>query len=150
MSTPKKVLAKGTIVKLCEVGGTLATFGRIETFDPPGQEYEEVQVPELNPVDDTGAALPDDPIELGDEIPSTFGFVQYWDPRDTDAQQIDTWFADKEELTVAFVTPHATSATISCNGRIKKLGPQQLAKKNYFKREVLLVRTSVITNAATP
>lgn len=150
MSTPKKVLAKGTVVSLGPKGGTLGVFGRIETFDPPPREYEEVQVPELNPIDDAGNSLPDDPIELGDEISSQASFVQYWDPRDTDAIQVETWFADKTELTCSIETPHATSATLSFDCKIKRLGPQQLAKKNYYKREIVLLRTSVITNAATP
>lgn len=149
MSTPKKVLAKGTLVQLSVVGGTLATFGRIETFTPPAREYESLQVPELNPIDDSGNPLPDDPTELGDEVPSEFSFVQYYDPRDTDALQLDTWFDAKTELTCAYVTPHETSATKQFNGKIKRLGEEQLAKKNYYKREVVFVRTSAITNAAT-
>ena len=150
MSTPKKVLGKGTIVKLGPADpGTTTVFGRIETANLPTREYEEVQAPELNPVDDSGAAIDNDPVELGDEILGEVAFTQYWDPQDTDALQIDTWFGAKTELVIEFETPHATGATISCNGKIKRVSPQQLTKQGYFKRDVVLNRTSAITNAAT-
>lgn len=141
----KKTLAKGTIVKL---DGT--AYGRIETFNPPASEYSTVEAPELNPQDDTGTPLAMDPVELGDEIPGEFTFIHYWDPRHADGTSLETKFGSKATIAVALVTPHATSATISFSGKIKKLGPQQLSKLNWFKREVTMIRTTAITNAATP
>ena len=140
----KKTLAKGTIIKL---DGT--AYGRVETFNPPASEYSTVEAPELNPQDDAGSPLPMDPVELGDEIPGEFSFVHYWDPRNTDGTLLETKFAAKAVIAVALVTPHTTSATLSFSGKIKKLGPQQLTKLGYYKREVTMIRTTAITNAAT-
>lgn len=149
MSTPKKTLAKGTILKLEEAGTPTTVFSRIETIDLPAMDYEEIEAPELNPVDDSGAAITNDPIELGDEILGQMTCLAYWDPRDTDALQLETWWAAKTELDVEVVTPHATSATITFTAKIKTLGPQQLTKKGYYKRQIVMNRTSAITNAAT-
>lgn len=151
MSTPTKVLGKGTIVKIDAAGltPTPTVFGRIEELDLPAREYEEVQAPELNPVDDAGNALTNDPIELGEEILGEFGFTQYYDPRDTDALQLDTWFAAKTELILEFVTPHATSATLGCQGKIKRMTLPTLSKNGYYKRQITLNRTSAVTNIAT-
>lgn len=145
MTVQKKTLAKGTLVK---VNGT--TRGRIETFDPPGQEYSTVEAPELNPQDDAGVSLAFDPLILGDEVPGEFKWVEYWDPRHADATGLETLFTAKADVTFALVTPHATSATLSFSGKITKLGGQQLTKRGYFKREVTCIRTTAITNAATP
>lgn len=150
MSTPTKVLGKGTIVKIDDVtGATPTVFARIEQTQLPTREYEEVQAPELNPVDDSGTALDNDPIELGEEILGEFSVTQYWDPRDTDALQIDTWFGAKEELIFEWETPHSTGATLSCQGKIKRITPEVLTKQGYYKREIVCNRTSAITNAAT-
>ncbi len=140
----KKVLAKGTIVKL---DGT--AYGRVETFNPPASEWSTVEAPELNPQDDAGSPLAFDPVEFGDEIPGEFSFTHYWDPRNTDGTLLETKFAAKAAIAFALVTPHSTSATISFSGKIKRLGPQQLTKLGYYKREVVCVRTTPIVNAAT-
>lgn len=141
----KKTLAKGTIIKL---DGT--AYGRVETFDPPGQEYSTVEAPELNPQDDAGSPLAFDPVEFGDEIAGEFSFTHYWDPRHADATSLETKFGTKATIAVQIVTPHATSATLSFSGKIKRLGPQQLTKLGWYKREVVMVRTTAVTNAATP
>lgn len=140
----KKVLAKGTLVK---VNGT--TRGRIEQFTPPSREFNRFEAPELNPQDDSGTALPFDPVELGDEVPGEFSWTEYWDPRNADATGLDTLFDARAAVTFALVTPHSTSATISFSGKLTKLGPQQLTKQGYYKRDVTCIRTTAITNAAT-
>jgi hypothetical protein len=141
----RKIMAKGTVVKIDTV-----VQGRIETVDPPASERETVDAPELNPQDDTGVALTFDPVELGDEIPGEFKFVQYWDPRNVKALALDTAFASKATVAIALVcAAPSDGATLSFSGKIKRLGPQQLAKKNYFKREVTIIRTTAITNAAS-
>lgn len=144
MTVQKKTLAKGTLVK---VNGT--TRGRIETFDPPVQEFSTVEAPELNPQDDAGTELDFDPVELGDEIPGEFKWVEYWDPQHADATSLESLFAAKGEVAFALVTPHAASATLSFSAKITKLGPQQLSKRGYYKREVTCIRTTAVTNAAT-
>ncbi len=140
----KKQLAKGTLVK---VNGT--TRGRIETFTPPGREFNRVDAPELNPQDDAGSPLPFDPMELGDEVPGEFSWTEYYDPRNADATSLDSLMEARAAVAFALVTPHATSATISFSGKIVKLGTQQLTKQGYYKRDVTCIRTSAITNAAT-
>ncbi len=140
----KKVLGKGTIVK---IDGT--AYGRVETLNPPAQEYATVEAPELNPQDDAGSPLAMDPVELGDEIPGEFSFMHYWDPRHADGTSLETKFNNKTTVAVAIVTPHSTSATLSFSGKIKRLGPQQLTKLGWYKREVVLIRTTAITNAAS-
>lgn len=144
MTVQKKVLGKATLVKLDG-----QTYGRIETFTPPAQEWSQVEAPELNPQDDAGAALPNDPVELGDEILGEFSFVHYWDPRHADGILLETKFAAKATIAVQLVTPHSPSATLSFSGKIKRLGPQQLTKTTHYKREVTMIRTTAITNAAT-
>ena len=149
MTVQRKTLAKGTLIKLSTVGGTLADYGRIETFQPPTKDYEVVEVPELNPVNDAGTDIDNDPTELGDEIMGEFSFVHYWDPLHADADKLDDWWAAKTEITVNLVTPHATTpASLTFNAKIKTLAPAQLAKKDYFKRTVTLIRTSSIVTAA--
>lgn len=140
----KKTLGKGTVVK---IDGTAR--GRIETFNPPASEYTTVEAPELNPQDDSGTPLAMDPVELGDEVPGEFTWVEYWDPRHADGTALETKFAAKSTVAVALVTPHTTSATLSFSGKIKKLAPQQLTKLGWYKREVTMIRTTAVTNAAT-
>jgi hypothetical protein len=149
MTVQRKTLAKGTIIEIGEKGGTLAEYGRIETFTPPTQDYEAVEVPELNPQTDAGTPIDADPTELGDEIFGEFQFTHYWDPMHADADALDDWWAAKEELTFRLTTPHPTTpAAISFDGKIKTLAPAQLAKKDYFKRTVTVLRTSAVTKAA--
>lgn len=149
MTVQRKTLAKGSLIQMAAVGDTLIDYGRIETFTIPVQDYEVVEVPELNPVDDAGLPIDNDPRELGDEILGEFPFTHYWDPAHTDATKLDTWWADKEEITIKITTPHATgAATITFNAKIKTLTPAVLAKKDYFKRTVTCIRTSSIVTAA--
>lgn len=149
MTVQRKTLAKGTIIKIGAKGGTLVEYGRIETFTPPTQDYEAVEVPELNPQDDTGTAIDADPTELGDEIFGEFQFTHYWDPMHADADKLDDFWAAKTELSFELVTPHATAgAVLSFDGKLKSLAPAQLVKKDYFKRTVTVLRTSAMTKAA--
>lgn len=136
----KKVLCKGTFVKL---DGT--AYGRVETVNPPAWEYSTVEAPELNPQDDTGAALAFDPVELGDQIPGEFSFVHYWEPTHADGTLLETKFAAKTTIVVTLTTPHSTAQNITFSGKVKKLGPQQMTKLGYFKREVTMIRTTAIT-----
>ena len=141
----RKIMAKGTIVKIDTV-----VQGRIETVDPVPQEYETIEAPELNPQDDSGTALAFDPVELGDEIPGEFKFMQYYDPRNVKALAIDTKFAAKSTVAIALVcVAPSDGATISFSGKIKRIGIAQMSKKNYYKREITIIRTTAITNAAT-
>lgn len=146
MSVQRKTLAKGSLIKMAEVGGTLVSYGRIESFTIPVQDYEVVEVPELNPMDDSGTLIDNDPRELGDEILGESPFTHYWDPAHSDAEKIDTWWANKTEITIQITTPHPTApAVIQFNCKIKTLTPAVLAKKDYFKRTVTILRTSSIT-----
>jgi len=146
MTVQRKTLGKGTIVK---VNGT--ERGRIISFDLPAQEYAQIEAPELNPQDDSGTTLPFDPVELGDEVKSEFKWMEYWDPRHADGTGLETLYAAKAAVAFALLTPHTTNdATLSFSGKITKLGPQQLTKTNYYQREVTCIRTTAITNIATP
>ncbi|HBE71238.1 MAG TPA: hypothetical protein DDW52_24085 [Planctomycetaceae bacterium] len=151
MTVQRKTIAKGTVLSIGPVGGSLAEFGRILTFTPPAEDFETVEAPELNPQDDDGNPLDGDPVELGDEIFGEFTFETYWDPRHTDATQLDTWRAAKTELTFQLDTPHPTDAArMTFNGKIKTLTPSQLTKREYYKRTVTVIRTSGITSADKP
>lgn len=151
MTVQRKQLAKGTKISIGPAGGSLTEYGRIETFTLPPEDYEEVEVPELNPQTDAGSPLAADPIELGDEIFGQATLTHYWDPRHADATQVDTWWAAKTELTIRLDTSHATGgARISFNGKIKSKTPAELTKKGYYKRTLVINRTSSITNIAIP
>jgi hypothetical protein len=148
MTVQRKQLAKGSLIEIGEVGGTLASYGRIETFDLPVQDYEVVEVPELNPMDDSGTEIDNDPSELGDEILGESPFTHYYDPKHVDATKLDGWWANKTEITIRVTTPHATdAATITFNAKIKTLAPAQLDKKDYYKRTVTILRTSSVVVA---
>lgn len=150
--TQRKQIARGSKVLIGTApNGTLAAYGRVETCTLPTQDWETIEAPELNPVDDTGAAISVDPIEFGDEILGTFELTVYWDPRDADGTLVDGYWANKTLLVFAFDTPHATTAArITCQGRIKTLAPEQLTKKGFYKRTITVQRTSAVTNAAKP
>jgi hypothetical protein len=154
MTVQRKQLAKGSKLEIAEAGESpdFAEFGRIVTLTLPPQDYETVEVPELNPVDDEGTAIDSDPIELGDSILGEFSFTHYWDPMHDDATAIDEWWAGKTELTFRLTTPHPTEAsTITWNGKLKQLAPTQLEKKDYYKRTVTGIRTGPIAiGDATP
>lgn len=139
----RKILAKGAIVKIDTI-----TQGRIETADLPKWSRDYVEAPELNPQDDGGTPLQFDPLEAGDEMPGEFQFTQYWDPRNVKALSLETKFANCSNVAVAVVLPAPDNGgTISFSGKIKELGIAQLAKKNFMKRTVVIIRTSAITNA---
>jgi hypothetical protein len=142
MTVQKKILGKGTLVK---IDGT--TYGRVESATPPSREYATVEAPELNPQDNTGASLPLDPIELGDEIATDFTFTHYYEPNHADGLALDTKFAAKTVTAFQLVVPTATPQTITFSGVIKKLGPQQVTKLGFWKREVVVTRTTAIVVA---
>lgn len=147
----RKTIAKGSVISIGEVGGSLSEFGRILTFNLPPEDFETVDAPELNPQDDEGEQLDGDPVELGDEILGEFTFEHYWDPRHADAAALDAWRVAKQSLAFQVDTPHPTDAArITFNGKIKALTPSQLAKRDYYKRSVTVIRTSGITTAAKP
>ncbi|HBE69450.1 MAG TPA: hypothetical protein DDW52_15000 [Planctomycetaceae bacterium] len=147
----RKTVAKGTKLSIGPAGGALAYFGRIQTYTPPSQDRQIIEAPELDPQDDDGNPLEGDPVELGDEILGEFSFEMYWDPKHADAEQLDTWWANKTNLTFQLDSPHDTDgARMVYNGKIKTLSHAQLAKRDYYKRTVTVVRTSGITTAAIP
>lgn len=149
MTVQRKTLAKGAILSVGPVSGSLAEYGRVINVKLPDEDYETVDAPELNPQDDSGTAIDGDPIVLGDEIFGEASFEHYWDPQHADGTLLDGYWSNKTELTWRLTTPHATgAATISFNGYIKMLSPQQMSKREYFRRQVTIVRTSAITNAA--
>jgi hypothetical protein len=151
VTVQRKTIAKGSILGIGPAGGSISEFGRVINFTPPTQDRETVEAPELNPQDDSGTALDGDPMELADEILGEETFEMYWDPRHVDATTIDGWWANKTELTFQFDTPHATDAArLSFNGKIKTLSPQQVTKRDYFRRTITVIRTSAVTNAAKP
>jgi hypothetical protein len=148
MTVQKKQLAKGTKIYV-GVGVTTPTlFGRIETVNLPKQDYETVEAPELYPVDDSGSPISNDPVELGDEIMGEFDFTHYYEPLHADADKLDDAWAAKSECTFWADCPHGGRVTFK--GKIKTLAPATLAKKDYFKRVVTVIRTSAITIAAIP
>lgn len=138
----KKILAKGTIIK---IDGT--AYGRIESATPPAREYSQVEAPELNPQDDTGALLPLDPVVFGDEIPTEFAFTCYYEPTNADASSLETKFTNKTTVAVAIETPTTPAQVISFSGKIKRLAPQQITKLGFFKRDIVIVRSTAITIA---
>lgn len=139
MTVQRKTLAKGSILEIAEFTGspTYAEYGRIETLTLPSLDYEAIEVPELNPQDDAGNALDAEPMEFGDQMLGEFEFTHYWDPKHADAELLDGWWEDKQDLLFRVTTPHAsTAARITWRGKIKTLAPAQLAKKDYMKRTV--------------
>lgn len=138
----KKILGKGSIVK---IDGT--AYGRVETITPPAREYSTVEAPELNPQDDTGTPLPLDPVEFGDEIPGDIPFTHYYEPNHADATSLDTKFSTKATVVVVIEVPTTPKQTITFSGKIKRLGPQQVSKLGFYKRDVVLTRTTAITTA---
>lgn len=138
----KKILGKGTLVKVDGV-----TYGRVESATPPAREFATVEAPELNPQDNAGVSLPFDPVEFGDEIPGEFTFVHYYEPTQADATSLDTKMTNKTVTAFQLVVPTATPQTITFSGLIKKLGPQQVTKLGYWKREVVVTRTTAIVIA---
>lgn len=146
MTVQRKTLAKGSLIEMGVKDGSLSSYGRIEQFTIPVQDYEVVEVPELNPVNDAGILIDNDPKELGDEILGESPFTHYWDPAHVDATLIDGWWDNKTEITIRITTPHATGAAIiQFDAKIKTLTPATLTKKDYFKRTVTILRTSSIT-----
>lgn len=148
----RKQIAKGSRLLLAAApSGTLTVFGRVEKGNLPVEEWDTIEAPELNPVDDTGASVTTDQKELGDEILDAFPVTFYYDPRDTDAMQLDTWFNAKTTVIFAVDSPHATNAgRITCQCKIVKLEPGELAKKNFWMRTVTFQRISSVTKAAKP
>lgn len=146
--TQTKQLAKGSKVYVGVLNVTPTLYGRIESLTVPKQEYETVEAPELYPMNDAGTPINTDPVELGDEILGEFEFMHYYDPRDTDATKLDSAFAAKNECTFWVDTPHATPARFTFKGKIKSLAPGQVAKKDYWKRAVTVIRTSAMTVGA--
>lgn len=151
MTVQRKQLAKGSKVYIGVGVATPTLYGRIETANLPKREYETVEAPELNPTDDAGTAITNDFIEFGDEIMDEFDFTHYYDPLHADADKLDDAWTAKTECTFWVDSPHATGgARQTFKGKIKTLAQSTLAKKDYLKRVVTVVRTSSITIAAIP
>ena len=150
--TQRKQIAKGSKLLLATApSGTLTAYGRVESCNLPVQEWDTIEAPELNPVDDAGASVTTDQMELGDEILDAFTATVYWDPRDTDGTVVDGYWANKTLLIVAFDSPHATNAArITCQAKITKLAPSELTKKGFWKRTITFQRMGSVTNAAKP
>lgn len=130
--TAVKHVAHGTVLN---VGGSALEL--IVSVTHPGRVRQEVD----------GLCLADDfevpllGIEQKSEVPCT----QFWDPGDTNHNQLDVAFDAKTELTLQIVTSHTVPVTDEFTAQVSKLEPEEFTPAGAYKRKVTFLRTSDIT-----
>ena len=134
-----KTIGKGTLVKLDPITGgtTYVAVGCIRETTPPGRERNTAE----------GTCIEDDlEVELpGNEALSEFTFMQFWAPKETNDEIIDSLFDSKVSGQWQITYPLASPVTDVFSGFVKEIGPEQIVSNEVLSRSVTVSRDSIIT-----
>lgn len=138
-----KQLGLGALVKIDPVPtSSFTTQGLTVSIDPPKRSREKVD----------GTALADtlSTYELGIEEHSTFEFMQFWHPGDTNHQVVDTLFDNNTEADFQIIYPFENLVTDEFSGKVSGIAPETVAKNGVISRKVTVERTSAIARTTAP
>jgi len=133
-----KQIALGTVLKTdIALAATFVSMTLVNQITPPPRSREETEGRDLG---DTLTV----PLQ-GIEAVSRMEFEQFWQPGDTEHENLDTIFDSKAEADFQIVTPHSTPVTDEFTGQVTALTPQELTVQGAYMRRVTITRTSAIT-----